>query len=278
MARVSSTRVPPPSDRIVAVIPAYQAAGTLAAVVAGTRAHLPVLVVDDGSTDRTAEVAAKAGASVIRQAPNQGKGAALRTGFARALEEGARAVVTLDADGQHDPAVMPAFLAAWRERGAPLIIGEREFGRMPWTRRLANVLGTWTFSWAVGRPIADNQSGYRLIARPLLRRLLESEERGFEFEVEMITLAIRAGLAIDWVSIPTINAGAGSHIRPLAHVRHFLRVAWAAHRSVDQPISLVDTDPAVPAPVSRVREGGRPGVESGRPRGQRRAAPMAGAR
>ena len=100
----------------------------------------------------------------------------------------------------------------------------------------------------MGRPIADNQSGYRLIARPLLPRLLESEERGFEFEVEMITLAIRAGLAIDWVPIPTIYEGGGSHIRPLAHVRHFLRVAWAAHRSVDQPISLVDTDPAVPSP------------------------------
>jgi glycosyltransferase involved in cell wall biosynthesis len=183
---------------------------------------------------------------VVRQSPNQGKGAALRAGFARALEDGARAVVTLDADGQHDPDAIPSFLAAWADRRAPLIIGRRDFRQMPLSRRLANVLGTWTFSRAVGRPIADNQSGYRLIARPLLPRLLGSREPGFEFEVEMITLAIRADLPIDWVPIPTIYEGGGSHIRPIAHVRNFLRVAWAAHRSVSHPITL-DPDPTLPS-------------------------------
>jgi glycosyltransferase involved in cell wall biosynthesis len=199
--------------------------------------------VDDGSTDETSTVAATAGATVLRQEPNQGKGAALRTGFRGALEQGSAAVLTLDADGQHDPARIPAFLAAWRERCAPLIIGRREFGQMPAVRRLANNLGTWTFSWAVGRHIADNQSGYRLIAHPLLPRLLESQEAGFEFEVEMITLAIRAGLAIDWVPIPTIYDDQGSHIQPVAHVTNFLRVAWAARRSVGQPLVL-DERPA----------------------------------
>jgi glycosyltransferase involved in cell wall biosynthesis len=227
-----------PRSEAVIVIPAYQASATLAEVVAGARAHLPVIVVDDGSTDGTADVAREAGAELIRQQPNQGKGAALRTGFERALEDGAMAVVTLDADGQHDPEVIPAFLAAWRDRGAPLIIGRRDFSQMPLSRRLANVLGTWTFSRAVGRPIADNQSGYRLVARPLLPRLLESREPGFEFEVEMITLAIRAGLAIDWVPIPTIYEQEGSHIRPVSHVLNFLRVAWAAHRSVGAPLAL----------------------------------------
>jgi glycosyltransferase involved in cell wall biosynthesis len=197
-----------------------------------------VLVVDDGSTDETADLAEAAGAEVLRQVPNQGKGAALRAGMRRALDRGASAVVTLDADGQHDPARIPAFLDAFRARQAPLIIGQRDFSRMPLSRRLANNLGTWTFSWAVGRPIADNQSGYRLIARPLLPRLLESQEPGFEFEVEMITLAIRAGLAIDWVPIPTIYEDQGSHIRPLSHVSNFLRVAWAARRTVGQPLDL----------------------------------------
>ena len=223
---------------VIAVIPAYQAARTLAAVVEASAPSLPVLVVDDGSTDETASVAAAAGARVLRQVPNQGKGAALRMGFRAALDEGAAAVLTLDADGQHDPSRIPAFLDRWREGGAPLIIGRRDFSQMPWSRRLANNLGTWTFSWAVGRRIADNQSGYRLIARPLLPRLLESCEAGFEFEVEMITLAIRAGLAIDWVPIPTIYEDQGSHIRPLAHVTNFLRVAWAARRSVSRPLIL----------------------------------------
>ena len=227
---------------VIAVIPAYQAAPTLDAVVRGAGEHLPVLVVDDGSTDATSAVAEAAGAEVLRQEPNQGKGAALRSGFARALENGATAVLTLDADGQHDPACAPDFLAAWRERGAPLIIGRRDFSQMPLSRRVANNLGTQTFSWAVGRHVDDNQSGYRLIARPLLPHLLGSSEDGFEFEVEMITDAIRAGLDIDWVPIPTISEDAGSHISPVSHVSNFLRVARAARRSVSTPLDLADED------------------------------------
>jgi glycosyltransferase involved in cell wall biosynthesis len=227
-----------PRAAVIAVIPAYQAARTVGAVVAEASRHLRVLVVDDGSTDETSAAAESAGADVLRQMPNQGKGAALRAGFSHALHLGYGAVLTLDADGQHDPSCMPAFLEAWGSRAAPLVIGRRDFRQMPWSRRLANNLGTWTLSWAVGRPIADNQSGYRLIAHPLLPRLLESDEAGFEFEVEMITLAIRAGLDIDWVPIPTIYEDQGSHIRPFAHVTNFLRVAWAARRSVGQPIEL----------------------------------------
>lgn len=223
---------------IVAVVPAFQAAATIDAVVRATAAHLPVIVVDDGSTDATGEVAREAGATVLRQEPNQGKGAALRRGFRQALDRGATAVLTLDADGQHDPACAPDFLAAWRARGAPLIIGRRDFSRMPISRRLANNLGTQVFSWAVGRHIADNQSGYRLIARPLLPHLLRSTEDGFEFEVEMITHAIRADLRIDWVPIPTIYEDAGSHIQPFHHVTSFLRVARAARRSVGEPLVL----------------------------------------
>jgi glycosyltransferase involved in cell wall biosynthesis len=222
----------------MAVIPAYQAAATLEVVVTQTAQHLPVLVVDDGSTDDTGDVAMAAGAEVLREEPNRGKGAALRRGFREALDRGIGTVVTLDADGQHDPSCIPAFLEAWRQSAAPLIIGQRDFSRMPWSRRIANELGTAVFSWAVGRHIADNQSGYRLIGGPLLPLLLDSQEAGFEFEVEMITLAIRAGMDIDWVPIPTIYEDAGSHIQPIAHVANFLRVARAARRSVGTPLHL----------------------------------------
>ncbi len=223
---------------VIAVIPAYQAAATLDAVVRATAQHLPVLVVDDGSDDDSATVAEAAGATVLRQRPNQGKGAALRRGFRQALADGAEAVLTLDADGQHDPACAPDFLVRWRSGGAPLVIGRRDFSQMPLSRRLANNLGTRVFSWAVGRRIDDNQSGYRLIAQPLLRHLLVSREAGFEFEVEMITDAIRADLVIDWVPIPTIYEDAGSHIRPVAHVTNFLRVTRAARRSAGTPLDL----------------------------------------
>jgi len=223
---------------VIAVIPAYQAAPTIDAVVRATLEHLPVVVVDDGSTDETSVVAVAAGAEVLRQEPNQGKGAALRRGFRHALDAGAEAALTLDADGQHDPACAPDFLAAWHERGAPLIIGRRDFSLMPLSRRIANNLGTRAFSWAVGRHIEDNQSGYRLVARPLLPHLLKSQEAGFEFEVEMITDAIRAGLTIDWVPIPTIYEDAGSHISPFSHVTNFLRVARSARRSVGTPLEL----------------------------------------
>jgi glycosyltransferase involved in cell wall biosynthesis len=191
-----------------------------------------VLVVDDGSTDRTAEVAREAGATVLRQRPNQGKGIALQAGFRRALEMGCEAVVTLDADGQHDPDEIPSFLQAYEERGADLIIGARDFTRMPLTRRVANTAGTWAFSWAVGQAIRDNQSGYRLVSRRLMSASIGSDETGFEFEVEMIVICIENGYRLDWVPICTIYAGESSHIRPWRHTRNFFRVVRQARQRI----------------------------------------------
>jgi glycosyltransferase involved in cell wall biosynthesis len=194
------------------------------------RAHLPVLVVDDGSSDDTATRAEAAGATVVRQVPNAGKGAALRAGFRHALDGGAAAVVTLDADGQHDPAEIPRFIAAFEGRRPELVVGRRDFSAMPPTRRLANVLGGATLSIALGRQVPDNQSGYRLIGRELMRAMLDSDESGFEFEVEMIARCIALGLPVDWVSIRTIYAGEPSHIRPWAHLAEFVRVTRKARR------------------------------------------------
>jgi glycosyltransferase involved in cell wall biosynthesis len=220
---------------VVAVIPAHDEATRIGPVIDGARVHLPVIVVDDGSTDRTAAVAADAGATVIRQAPNQGKGAALRTGFRHAIAEACEAVLTLDADGQHAPAEIPRFLDAWQQGRPALVIGQRDFDHMPLTRRISNTLGRAAFSWAVGRSIPDNQSGYRLIGRSLLDVLVASDEPGFEFEVEMITTAIRRGETIAWVPISTIYAGQSSHIRPGAHLANFVRITLDARRAVREP-------------------------------------------
>ena len=215
---------------IVALIPAYDAERALAAVVTETSKHLPVLVVDDGSHDQTAAVAERAGATVLRQSPNQGKGVALRTGLVWAIQHDRRAVVTLDADGQHDPAEIPAFLDAYARTGADLIIGARDFRAMPLVRRIANTLGRRAFSWGMRTPIRDNQSGYRLISRPLAEAVLESDEAGFEFEVEMIMTCLERGFALDWVPIRTIYADEESHIRPVKHVVQFFRMVRQARR------------------------------------------------
>ncbi len=217
---------------VFALIPGYQEGPRIAAVVEAARQHLPVVVIDDGSTDDTASQAETAGAIVLRQVPNRGKGAALRAGFGYALERGARAVVTLDADGQHDPTEIPAFLAAFESARAGLIIGRRGFGSMPMVRRLSNEVGRLAFSAAVGRDIPDNQSGYRLIRRDLMAALIDSREDGFAFEVEMIARCIALDLGISWVPIRTIYAGEPSHIRPVAHFIGFLRASRDAHRIV----------------------------------------------
>jgi len=221
-----------PDGPILALIPAYEEGPRIGTVVEAAARHLPVVVVDDGSIDDTADRARAAGAKVIRQVPNAGKGAALRTGFRHALDAGAAAVVTLDADGQHDPADIPAFLERFAARRAELIIGQRDLASMPLLRRLANSVGGAALTVALGRSVPDNQSGYRLIGCTLMRALLESDEQGFEFEVEMIARCLALGLPIDSVPIRTIYAGEPSHIRPWRHFTEFVRITREARRIV----------------------------------------------
>lgn len=221
---------------LLALIPAYNEAARIVPVIVGARQHLPVLVVDDGSHDETAALAERAGAQVLRQTPNQGKGAALRAGFRRALASGYEAVITLDADGQHDPAEIPTFLRLYEATRADLIIGARDFSQIPAVRRLANTLGRWSFSWAVGQPIPDNQSGYRLLTRRLMEATLASQEHGFEFEVDMIVVCMERSYRLEWAPIRTIYAGESSHIDPLHHIAHFSRVVWQTRRRMHKKV------------------------------------------
>ena len=214
---------------LIAVLPAHDEAPRIGSVIGGATRHVRVLVVDDGSTDETATVARSAGAEVLEQRPNQGKGAALRAGFRRALEVGAIAVITLDADGQHDPADLPRFLDA-ALADAELVVGQRDFGAMPLLRRTSNAAGTVLLSAALGRWIPDNQSGYRRIGRRLMSAMLESRDDGFAFEVEMIAVCLREGWPISWVPIRTIYGEERSHIKPLRHLREFLAVTARARR------------------------------------------------
>ena len=218
--------------KILALIPAYNEERRITPVIENVQKYLPLLVIDDGSSDDTADNAKNLGADVVRQSPNQGKGAALRKGFRQALAHGFKAVVTLDADGQHDPAEIPDFLDKFKTTQADLIIGKRDFSQIPPIRRIANSFGQKSFSWAVGQEIPDNQSGYRLISKRLMKDLLDSNEVGFEFEVEMIKVCLKRGYTLEWVPIRTIYAGESSHISPIGHILNFLRVVWQTRQDM----------------------------------------------
>lgn len=218
--------------KILAIIPAYNEAERIQPVVQGSLEYLPVLVVDDGSSDKTAEQARQAGAMVHSQRPNQGKGAALKAGFRYALDEGYQAVVTLDADGQHDPAEIPKFLEAYQSAAIDLIIGARDFSQIPLVRRFSNSVGRATFSWALGQLVPDNQSGYRLVSNRLMAATLSSPEQGFQFEVEMIVTCVEAGFTLGWVPIRTIYAGESSHINPVRHIIEFFSLVIATRRRI----------------------------------------------
>ena len=138
----------------------------MGAVVRDVQLHvLRVIVVDDGSTDATGLEAAAAGAEVIRHPNNRGKGAALRTGLARAQELGFDWALMLDGDGQHAVGDVPNFFAAVARSGADLVVGNRlgSADRMPFVRRQVNRWMTSQLSRMTGRPLSDSQCGFRLV-------------------------------------------------------------------------------------------------------------------
>lgn len=219
--------------RILSLIPAYNESERVAAVVKAAGAYGQVLVVDDGSKDQTFEAAKAAGAEVLRQEPNQGKGAALIRGFKQGLDQGYDAVITLDADGQHDPTEIPLFLDDFVKHSSDLIIGKRDFSKMPFPRNITNQIGTWSFSDAMQQYIPDNQSGYRLHSRRLLEEALTSSEHGFEFEVEIILRCVLKGFKISWIPIKTIyNAKQNSKITPLRHVWRFYSLVFRTRKII----------------------------------------------
>jgi glycosyltransferase involved in cell wall biosynthesis len=222
--------MPEHTGEIIALIPAYNEAAYITDVVTGVLRHVTAVVVDDGSTDKTGAAAALAGAKVLVHQVNQGKGKALNTGFDYAVERGVDAAITIDADGQHDPEEIPHFIEAYRAGMGDLIIGQRDFSQMPAKNQFGNRTGTWLLSMAMGRPIPDNQSGYRLHSRDLMRKVRPTTSR-FEAEVEILLRAQMAGFRIAWVPIKTIYNDKVSHFRPLHDSALFLRMVWRIGRA-----------------------------------------------
>jgi glycosyltransferase involved in cell wall biosynthesis len=203
--------------RACALIAAFNEEAHVAEVVRGTLPFAsPVIVVDDGSADRTAARARDAGAIVIRHEQNRGKGWAIRTGLEYALTQDCSHVLFLDADLQHDPAEIPLLLARAEQGRGEFVIGERELrsDAMPAARFHANVIGSAILSRFIGADVADSQSGFRLIRADLLRRV-RLTGKGYEIETEMLIKAVRAGAAVERITVQRLQyERAHSKLRP----------------------------------------------------------------
>jgi glycosyltransferase involved in cell wall biosynthesis len=213
------------------VIPAYQAELSVGDVVSRSRQLMDdVVVVDDGSTDQTADAAETAGARVIRHPHNLGKGRALQTAFTDLFNRGAEQVLTLDADGQHLPEDIPLLLEA-ASSGADLVIGSRDhlFGEMHPVRRTSNRCSSFLISTVAGKTLSDFQSGFRLYTKSLIEVTGFPEPR-FEAESAVAVRAIRWGFRVATVPIRLgfADGRSTSHYRP---VIDSLRIAGAVVRA-----------------------------------------------
>ena len=203
--------------RAAAVIPAFNEAQSIAAVVNGVRGTVAhVVVVDDGSSDGTADRARAAGAEVVVHATNLGKGHAVRSGITRVLDGTFTHVLLLDADMQHLPQEAAALLTEAETSGAEIVLGERRFdrSRMPASRYHANRIGSRVLSWFVGVPVRDTQCGFRVFRVDALRPL-KLTASGYEIETEMLVKVRRRGGRVATVPVTAVYGHQRSNLRPV---------------------------------------------------------------
>lgn len=228
------------------IVPAYREGGRIGAVVKGIRPWCDdVIVVDDGSDDRTADEAASAGAIVIRHAVNRGKGAALETGFRVARERGFDYAITMDGDGQHVPEDIRTFMDAYRTTGTPVLIGNRmaDTRAMPFVRRWTNRFMSWLLSREMGQRVPDTQCGYRLYRLSAIAGVPVESGR-FAAESEILMHLSHAGVRIGSVPIATRYGTERSKINPWKDtVRFFgmLRRFRAGRRRARSPAAGADS-------------------------------------
>ncbi len=215
-----------------AVVPAYNAGRHLAAVLTELEKVIPpmrIIVVDDGSSDDTFRVAGGCGVCVIRHEENMGKGAALKTGFEKAARMGMRYVVALDADGQHDPAEIPAFALKVAKSGADIVVGDRlgSISTMPPLRIFTNRLTSWVVSRFARQRVPDSQNGFRMINTAILDKI-QLETTRYETESEILIKAGKSGARIESIPVATIYGEEKSSINPFVDTLRFFRLVIKA--------------------------------------------------
>lgn len=208
-----------------AIIPCFNEASQISRVVHEVLKHVPnVLVVDDGSTDDTAEKARGAGAKVIRHSANHGKGKALHSGWRYAREKGFSWVLMMDGDGQHTAADIPKFIECVEQTGVPLVVGNRmhRAESIPWLRRSVNRWISRELSDLTGVSLLDSQCGFRLVNLDVLTELALSTNR-FEIESEMLVRFLSAKHRVEFVPIEVIYKNRASKINPVLDTWRWLR-------------------------------------------------------
>ncbi|MBA4147423.1 MAG: glycosyltransferase family 2 protein [Verrucomicrobia bacterium] len=217
-------------DKVAIVIPCFNEADEISTLVQEARKIVPhVFVIDDGSTDRTAELAQAAGADVFSNEKRLGKGASMLRGLKIALARGFDWALLMDGDGQHAPADILNFLHA--DGNYPLVIGNRmhDEKRMPWLRKTVNCWMSDRISNLAGVHLPDTQCGFRLANLSVWNRL-RFETRQFEMESEMVLAFLAAGCHVKFVPVQTIYRNEKSKIRPFSDTIRWLRWFLRAKR------------------------------------------------
>lgn len=215
-------------DKTAAVVPAYNAARHLPSVIEDIARHIPkerIIVVDDGSSDDTRGTARSAGADVVVHEINQGKGAALCSGGKRAIELGMDYIITLDADGQHNPDEIPLFIDHAERTGADIIVGNRMDDRqdMPFIRVFANTSTSWFVSLRSGTKIPDSQNGYRMLKTWIFDKI-EFVTTRYDTESEILIKAAGMGGKIESIPVETIYGEETSSVNPFIDTLRFFRM------------------------------------------------------
>jgi glycosyltransferase involved in cell wall biosynthesis len=218
------------------IIPCYNHGKHLEVLLRNIHWQLPnwnIVLVDDGSTDDSSLTTVPSGCHILRHPENLGKGAALWTGIQWGLQKGKDWFLFMDADEQHPPESIPAFLDMMEDSGNTFIIGNRlgDMSNMPFHRRLSNRLTSWILSKKIKHNIPDSQCGFRLVHRTCLEGF-RPKTRHYETETELLLYAAQKGARIGSVTIPTIYQGQRSSIRNVRDTCRFIRLICTGKKGV----------------------------------------------